>query len=129
MRSLKSIITISARNWWRTGSRVCTERNRIRRDMTSAEVEWGKLEQLERTAKMQKVGAWGASVGRLNTRVESKEQYAADSFDAFFPSGTFARDANANSRGSYSCANHSANPAAQSVLKRSSTLIQRPNRS
>ena len=52
--------------------------------MTSAEVEWGKLEQLERAARMQKVGAWGLKVGRLNTRVENKEQYSADSFDAFF---------------------------------------------
>ena len=52
--------------------------------MNSVEVEWQKLELLERTAKQQKVGAWGVSVGRLNTHVESKEQYAADSFDAFF---------------------------------------------
>ena len=52
--------------------------------MNSVEVEWNKLEQLERTAKQQKVGAWGVSVGRLNARVESKEQYSADSFDAFF---------------------------------------------
>ncbi len=52
--------------------------------MNSVEVEWQKLEQLERAAKQQKVGAWGASVGRLNTRVETKEQYAVDSFDAFF---------------------------------------------
>jgi competence ComEA-like helix-hairpin-helix protein len=52
--------------------------------MNSVEVEWSKLEQLERTAKQQKVGAWGVSVGRLNARVESKEQYSADSFDAFF---------------------------------------------
>jgi DNA uptake protein ComE-like DNA-binding protein len=52
--------------------------------LTTAEMEWGKLEQLERTARTQKVGAWGASVGRLNARVESKEQSAADSFDAFF---------------------------------------------
>ena len=52
--------------------------------MNSVEIEWQKLEQLERTAKQQKVGAWGVSVGRLNTRVENKEQYAVDSFDAFF---------------------------------------------
>ena len=52
--------------------------------MNSVEVEWQKLEQLERAAKQQKVGAWGVSVGRLNTRVETKEQYTADSFDAFF---------------------------------------------
>jgi DNA uptake protein ComE-like DNA-binding protein len=52
--------------------------------MNSVEVEWQKLELLERTAKQQKVGAWGVSVGRLNTRVETKEQYTADSFDAFF---------------------------------------------
>lgn len=52
--------------------------------MNSVEVEWNKLEQLERTAKQQKVGAWGVSVGRLNARAQSKEQYSADSFDAFF---------------------------------------------
>ena len=52
--------------------------------MNSVEVEWQKLEQLERAAKQQKVGAWGVSMGRLNTRVETKEQYTADSFDAFF---------------------------------------------
>ena len=52
--------------------------------MNSVEIEWQKLEQLERLAKQQKVGAWGVSVGRLNTRVETKEQYSADSFDAFF---------------------------------------------
>ena len=52
--------------------------------LNSVEVEWQKLEQLERTAKQQKVGAWGVSLGRLNARVESKEQYSADSFDAFF---------------------------------------------
>ncbi len=53
--------------------------------MTGAEMEWQKLEQLERTAKEQKVGAWEVSVGRLNVHVESKEQFSADSFDAFFP--------------------------------------------
>lgn len=52
--------------------------------MSGAEAEWQKLEQLEHTAKEQKVGAWGVSAGRLNTRVASKEQYSADSFDAFF---------------------------------------------
>ncbi len=52
--------------------------------MSGAETEWRKLDQLERTAKEQKVGAWGVNVGRLNTRVVSKEQYSADSFDAFF---------------------------------------------
>ena len=52
--------------------------------MNSVEIEWRKLEQLERVARQQKVGAWGVGVGRLNTRVETKEQYSADSFDAFF---------------------------------------------
>lgn len=52
--------------------------------MTSAEVEWRKLKQLERTAKDQKVGGWGVGVGRLNTRVESREQFDHDSFDRFF---------------------------------------------
>ena len=36
--------------------------------MNSVEIEWQKLERLERAAKQQKVGAWGVSVGRLNTR-------------------------------------------------------------
>ena len=55
----------------------------------SVEVEWRKLRRLERTAKEQKVGAWGIGIGRLNTRVESQEQFAADSFDTFFHSGKF----------------------------------------
>ncbi len=52
--------------------------------MVSPEIEWQKLEQLERTAKLQKVGAWGVNAGRLNARVQSRQQNAADSFDAFF---------------------------------------------
>ena len=52
--------------------------------MNSVEIEWQKLEQLERAAKQQKVGAWGVGIGRVNTRVESKEQFTTDSFDAFF---------------------------------------------
>ena len=52
--------------------------------MVSAEVELQKLTRLESTAKQQKVGAWGVNVGRLETRVQTKEQNAADAFDAFF---------------------------------------------
>lgn len=52
--------------------------------MNSVDVEWQKLEQLEHAAKQQKVGGWGVNAGRLNVRIETKEQYAAYSFDAFF---------------------------------------------
>jgi endonuclease YncB( thermonuclease family) len=36
------------------------------------EVEWGKLRQLEREAKKQKVGGWGVGVGRLHLRATAQ---------------------------------------------------------
>lgn len=44
-----------------------------------------KLEQLERVAKQQKVGAWGASVGRMTARLrKDPAKGGVSSFDAFF---------------------------------------------
>ena len=44
-----------------------------------------KLEQLERVAKQQKVGAWGASVGRMTARMpKDPAKSGVSSFDAFF---------------------------------------------
>ena len=43
-----------------------------------------KLEQLESVAKQQKVGAWGASVGRMAARLPKEPAKGASSFDAFF---------------------------------------------
>jgi DNA uptake protein ComE-like DNA-binding protein/endonuclease YncB( thermonuclease family) len=44
-----------------------------------------KLEQLERVAKQQKVGAWGASVGRMTARLpKDPAKNGVSSFDAFF---------------------------------------------
>ncbi len=36
------------------------------------EVEWGKLRQLEREAKRQKIGGWGVGVGRLHLRATAQ---------------------------------------------------------
>lgn len=53
-------------------------------DMNTPEVEWHKLEQLERKAKEQKIGAWGIGSGRLSTRAAAQPGASADYFDAFF---------------------------------------------
>jgi endonuclease YncB( thermonuclease family) len=52
--------------------------------MNTPEVEWRKLEQLERTAKDEKIGGWGIGAGRLNTRAVSQPGASSDYFDAFF---------------------------------------------
>ncbi|MEO7165461.1 MAG: helix-hairpin-helix domain-containing protein [Chthoniobacterales bacterium] len=52
--------------------------------MNTPEVEWRKLQELERTAKTQKVGGWGIGSGRLNTRNTTQPRASATSFDAFF---------------------------------------------
>ena len=52
--------------------------------MNTPEVEWRKLEQLERKAKEQRVGGWGIGAGRLNTRAAVQPGPSSDSFDAFF---------------------------------------------
>jgi endonuclease YncB( thermonuclease family)/predicted flap endonuclease-1-like 5' DNA nuclease len=53
--------------------------------LPSANVEWQKLEQLERNAKLEKVGGWGVNFGRMLARSEaSKNRVPVDPFDAFF---------------------------------------------
>ncbi|MFL6530424.1 MAG: helix-hairpin-helix domain-containing protein [Chthoniobacterales bacterium] len=53
--------------------------------LTSPRVEWQKLERLEREAKTQKIGGWGASVGRMTARLPKPLSVAgAGSFDAWF---------------------------------------------
>ena len=57
-------------------------------NMNTPEVEWRKLEQLERTAKEQKIGGWGINSDRLSTRAAIQPTTSADSFEAFFHSKT-----------------------------------------
>ncbi len=54
-----------------------------------------KLEQLERVAKQQKVGAWGAPIGRMTARLpKDPAKSGVSSFDAFFyPERVAAADA------------------------------------
>jgi competence ComEA-like helix-hairpin-helix protein len=53
--------------------------------ITSARREWQKLVRLERKAKQEKVGGWGAKEGRMMTRAQAPESAkGVDPFDAFF---------------------------------------------
>ena len=53
--------------------------------LSSPDRMWKKLERLEREARAQKVGAWGAAVGRMTARLSKQPaKSGADSFDAFF---------------------------------------------
>ena len=53
--------------------------------LSSPEREWRKLRQLERAAKQEKVGAWGASTGRMTARASTAPaKTGPDSFAAFF---------------------------------------------
>ncbi len=53
--------------------------------LSSPQMEKLKLQRLEREAKTQKVGAWGAQVGRLTARAPKQpSKTGPDSFDAFF---------------------------------------------
>ena len=52
--------------------------------LDSPEREWEKLRRLEREAKTQKVGGWGAMYGRLNVQIKAAPEKPEDSFDAFF---------------------------------------------
>lgn len=50
-----------------------------------ANVEWQKLQQLEREAKLEKVGGWGVSAGRMLARsAKANNRVASDPFEAFF---------------------------------------------
>lgn len=53
--------------------------------LNSPEREWRKLQRLEREAKAQQVGGWGAASGRMTARLPRQPaKTGADSFDAFF---------------------------------------------
>jgi endonuclease YncB( thermonuclease family) len=53
--------------------------------LPSARVEWQKLQRVERTAKLEKVGGWGVNFGRMLARSAlSKNRVSVDPFDAFF---------------------------------------------
>ncbi len=53
--------------------------------LSSPQMERQKLQRLEREAKAEKVGAWGAPVGRLTARAPKQpSRTGPDSFDAFF---------------------------------------------
>ena len=53
--------------------------------MSSPRGFWNKLERLEREARQQRVGAWGASFGRMTARLAKQPaKTGPDSFDAFF---------------------------------------------
>jgi DNA uptake protein ComE-like DNA-binding protein len=57
-------------------------------DMNTPEVEWHKLEELERKAKQERIGGWGIGAGRLNTRAVTQPTASSDYFEAFFHSKT-----------------------------------------
>jgi competence ComEA-like helix-hairpin-helix protein len=52
--------------------------------LNNPEVEWQKLESLERVAKQAKIGGWGAYSGRMNVRAAKRSTAPVDSFTAFF---------------------------------------------
>ena len=52
--------------------------------LDAPEREWEKLRRLERAAKAQRVGGWGANYGRLNAQVQATPEKPEDSFAAFF---------------------------------------------
>ena len=55
--------------------------------ITSARQEWQRLTRLERKAKQEKVGGWGANEGRMVARAQAPESaQGTDPFDAFFHS-------------------------------------------
>lgn len=51
---------------------------------TAARQEWQKLGTLERKAKREKVGGWGANEGHMTSRAKAVETKGLDSFDQFF---------------------------------------------
>lgn len=53
--------------------------------LSSPEREWRKLQRLEREAKAEKVGGWGAAAGRMAARLPNPPaKTGPDSFEAFF---------------------------------------------
>jgi competence protein ComEA len=53
--------------------------------ITTARQEWQRLTRLERKARQEKIGGWGAAEGRMAARAETPESaQGIDPFDAFF---------------------------------------------
>ena len=86
-------------------------------DMNTPEVEWRKLEQLERKAKQEKIGAWGIGNGRLNNRAAIQPTTSADDFEAFFHSKTAQPAATSVSKTSTSGARLDVNTATIEALQ------------
>ena len=93
--------------------------------MNSVEVEWEKLEQLERTAKQQKVGAWGRERGSFEC-ARGKQRTI---FRRFVSMRSFIRNVCARRRRQFprgeSSAKFSDRIRALSLSRRSLMLIQR----
>jgi competence ComEA-like helix-hairpin-helix protein len=65
--------------------------------LTSPLIEKLKLQRLEREAKVEKVGGWGAASGRMTARLTKQPpKTGVDSFTAFFHPERFSTDVNAN---------------------------------
>lgn len=86
-------------------------------EMNTPEVEWRKLEQLERSAKQEKIGGWGVAASRLSIRAANQPTASSDSFDAFFHPKTALPAATSLSEGSVSGAKLNVNTATTEALQ------------
>lgn len=67
--------------------------------LESPEREWHKLQRLENEARLQRIGGWGASVGRMQLRASKQPSKAGlDSFEVFFHPEKLAVAAEAEAR-------------------------------
>lgn len=65
--------------------------------LNSPGLEWQKLQRLEREAKAQKVGSWGAASGRMLVRLpQQPAKSGPESFDAFFHPKRIAKTGDAD---------------------------------
>lgn len=85
--------------------------------LNSPERERQKLERLEREAKLAKVGAWGARIGRMTARLaQQPSKTGADSFNAFFhPEKLTVPEEMTSTRGAPVATGSSPSPAASSL--------------
>ena len=84
--------------------------------LSSPQRQRQKLQRLEREAKAAKVGAWGASIGRLTARLPKQPaKTGPDSFDAFFHPERLAAPAEAAQMLGEVTSTASANSATQSA--------------
>jgi competence ComEA-like helix-hairpin-helix protein len=92
--------------------------------ITSSRQEWQKLETLERKAKREKVGGWGAGEGRMTERTKQSEIKAVDSFAQFFHPEADAQTAQSTS--DWPFAKPSPTPVATVITTRVSTAVVAP---